>query len=123
MAVVVADTVVGVHVVLHVVVAVAVADTVNTVDVVVIVDVLVDMVVNVDVVVVCVMMCLVVQRVIFRVLQPLTTVDVKTRPIFDIQNNYWKLKNNSPKFFDVCPGGSQKPQLDIEKDQIHRNTL
>ena len=36
--------------------------------------------------------CLVVQRVIFHAFQPLTTVDVKTRPIFDIQNNYWKLK-------------------------------
>ena len=67
--------------------------------------------------------CLVIQRLIFRVLQPLTTVDVKTRPIFDFQNNYWKLKNNSPKLFDVCPGGSQKPQLDIEKYQIHRTTL
>ena len=34
---------------------------------------------------------------IFCGFQPLTTVDVKTRPIFDIQNNYWKLKNNCPK--------------------------
>ena len=32
--------------------------------------------------------CLVIQRLIFRVLQPLTTVDVKILPIFDIQNSY-----------------------------------
>ena len=67
--------------------------------------------------------CLVVQRVIFHAFQPLTTVDVKTRPIFDIQNNYWKLKNNSPKLFAEGPAGSIKPQIDIEKYPIGRNTL
>ena len=63
---------------------------------------------------------LLVRHIMFRGFQPWTSVEVKTRPIF---KNISKIKNNSPKLFDEESGGSQKPQLYIEKDQIHRNTL
>ena len=46
---------------------------------------------------------LVIQRVIFRAFQPLTTVDVKRRTIFQKNN----IKNNSPKLSAAGPAGDK----------------